>query len=244
MGTLDVTETSLAFFQDFDASVQVGSYSKYSEPYRMLTSAIRTYADGFLRLVQTYTPANGSLAEEYSRDTGVPLSANDLTWSFASFLTATERRESIVPPSWDEKSANVVPTTCSASPVLGTYQAATSTFPTSTAGCVPATIVVPITFYLNETTFYGENVYVAGNISALGNWDTSNGFPLTAYLYTETDNLWFGTVEFVSAGTPFEYKFYKIEPDGSVIFEAGANRLYTAPTGCPKQPSIYAAWQS
>ncbi|KAJ5560424.1 Glucoamylase [Penicillium frequentans] len=244
IGGLDVTETSLAFFKDFHSSVKTGSYSAHSQTYKTLTSAIRTYADGFVGLVQKYTPANGSLAEQYNRNTSVPLSANDLTWSFASFLTAIQRRESIVPGSWGEKSANTVPTTCSASPVTGTYKAATSTFPTSTAGCVPATDVVPITFYLIENTYYGENVYMTGNISALGNWDTSDGLALDAGLYTETDNLWFGTLELVTAGTPFEYKYYKIEPNGTVTWESGDNRVSVVPTGCPIQPSLHDVWRS
>ncbi|KAJ5610328.1 glucan 1-4-alpha-glucosidase [Penicillium lagena] len=244
IGSLEVTDTSLPFFRDFDSSVRTGTYLAHSKTYKMLTSAIRTYADGFLNLVQQYTPSNGSLAEQYNRNTSVPLSANDLTWSFASFLTAIQRRDSAVPPSWGEKSANIVPSTCSASSVTGSYTAVTSTFPTSTAGCVPATDVVPIAFYLTESTSYGENIYIAGNISALGNWNTSDGFALSANLYTETDNLWFGSVELVSAGTPFEYKYYKIEPNNTVIWESGGNRVSVVPTGCPVQPNLHDVWRA
>lgn len=224
--------------------MKTGSYPAHSQTYKIITSAIRTYADGFVGLVQKYTPANGSLAEQYNRNTSVPLSANDLTWSFASFLTAAQRRDSIVPGSWGEKSANTAPTTCSASPVTGTYKAATSTFPTSTVGCVPATDVVPITFYVIENTYYGENVYLSGNISALGNWNTIDGLALNAGLYTETDNLWFGSLELVSPGTPFEYKYYKIEPNGAVTWESGDNRVSVVPTGCPIQPSLHDVWRS
>lgn len=243
VGKLDVTDISLAFFKDFDAAVKTGSYSAKNKTYKTLTSAIRTYADGFMSLVQHYTPSNGSLAEQYDRNTGTPLSANDLTWSYAAFLTAIQRRASIVPASWGEKTANVVPSTCSASPVTGTYQVVASAFPTSKA-CVPATVVTPITFYLIENTFYGENVYMTGNISALGNWNTSAGFPLTANLYTQAENLWFASVELIPAGTPFEYKYYKVEPDNSIIWENGANRVYVAPTGCPIQPNQHDLWQS
>jgi glucoamylase len=242
IGKLDVTKTSLAFFKDFDAAVKTGSYSAHSPTYKTLTSAIRTYADDFISLVQHYTPSNGSLAEQYDRNTGIPLSANDLTWSYAAFITSIQRRASKVPATWGAKSANSVPTTCSASPVTGTYQAATSIFPTST-GCVPATNIVPITFYLTESTIYGENVYMTGNISALGNWDTNNGFSLTANLYTDSDHLWFASVELVPAGTPFEYKYYKVEPNGTVIWENGENRVYVAPTGCPIQPSQTDVWR-
>ncbi|CAI7618413.1 unnamed protein product [Penicillium glandicola] len=244
IGSLDVTKTSLAFFKDFDSSVKTGTYSARSSTYKSLTSNIRSYADGFVSLVQAYTPANGSLAEQYNRNTSVPLSANDLTWSFASFLTAIQRRDSVVPASWGERTANKVPTTCSASPVTGTYKAATSTFPTSSAGCIPATDVVPVTFYLIENTYYGENVYISGNVSALGSWDTSSGFALDAGLYTDTDNLWFGSVELWTAGTPFEYKYYKIEPNGTITWESGDNRVSVVPTGCAIQPNIHDVWRA
>ncbi|KAJ5729558.1 Glucoamylase [Penicillium malachiteum] len=244
IGSLEVTQTSLAFFRDFDSTIKAGTYSSRTKTYKSLTSAIRAYADGFVGLVEKYTPSNGSLAEQYNRNTSVPLSANDLTWSFASFLTSIQRRVSTVPASWSEKTANTVPSKCAASPVTGTYKAATATFPTSTTGCIPATDVVPITFYLIENTYYGENVYMSGNVSALGNWDTSDGFAFDAGLYTETDNLWFGSVELIEAGTPFEYKYYKIEPNGTVTWESGDNRVYVVPTGCPIQPNVHDVWRS
>ncbi|KAJ5737957.1 Glucoamylase [Penicillium malachiteum] len=244
IGSLEITQTSLSFFRDFDSTIKAGTYSSRTKTYKILTSAIRAYADDFVGLVEKYTPSNGSLAEQYNRNTSVPLSANDLTWSFASFLTSIQRRASIVPASWGEKTANNVPSKCAASPMTGTYKAATATFPTSTAGCIPATDVVPVTFYLIENTYYGENVYMAGNVSALGNWDTSEGFALDAGLYTETDNLWFGSVELIEAGTPIEYKYYKIESNGTVTWESGDNRVYIVPTGCPIQPNVQDVWRS
>jgi glucoamylase len=87
-------------------------------------------------------------------------------------------------------------------------------------------------------------VYMTGNITELGNWDTSSGYPLVAYLYTESENLWFGSVEMIPPGTVFEYKYYKSEPDGSVTFEGGDNRIYTIPTGCPIQPQVHDVWQT
>ncbi|KAI2792381.1 Glucoamylase [Penicillium oxalicum] len=243
LGKLEVSETSLSFFKDFDATVKIGSYPRNSKTFKSLTQSIKAYADGFIQLVQQYTPSNGSLAEQYDRNTATPLSANDLTWSFASFLTATQRRDAVVPPSWGAKSANKVPTTCSASPVVGTYKAPTATFSSKTK-CIPAKDIVPITFYLIENTYYGENVFMSGNITALGNWDAKKGFPLTANLYTQDQNLWFASVEFIPAGTPFEYKYYKVEPNGDITWEKGPNRVFVAPTGCPVQPHSNDVWQS
>lgn len=49
---------------------------------------------------ETYTPSSGALAEQYSRSDGTPLSAVDLTWSYAAFLTANAARNAVMPASW------------------------------------------------------------------------------------------------------------------------------------------------
>jgi glucoamylase len=97
---------------------------------------------------------------------------------------------------------------------------------------------------LIENTYYGENVYMTGNVSALGDWNASAGYSLNAGLYTSNENLWFATVKGLQPGVTIEYKFYKIEPDNSVTFEGGKNRVYTVPTGCPVAPQVHAVWQS
>ena len=81
LGSLTVTSTSLAFFRDFSSTVAAGTYASSSTTYATLTTAIRNYADGYMSIVEQYTPSSGALAEQYSRSNGVPLSAGDLTWS-------------------------------------------------------------------------------------------------------------------------------------------------------------------
>ncbi|OBT61380.1 hypothetical protein VE03_09247 [Pseudogymnoascus sp. 23342-1-I1] len=122
-GSLTIDETSLPFFTDLDSTAAAGSYTANSTEYTALTAAVKTYADGFVTIVQKYTPTDGALAEQFGRDDGTPLSAVDLTWSYASFLTAMDRRAGAVPPSWGASTANEVPATCSASPAAGTYAA-------------------------------------------------------------------------------------------------------------------------
>ena len=82
------------------------------------------YADGFLSVVQEYTPADGGLSEEFDRDTGVQVSAPDLTWFYASFLTAIARRDGSVPPSWGSSAALKVPGKRTGASVKGRYAAA------------------------------------------------------------------------------------------------------------------------
>lgn len=84
IGSITIDSTSLAFFQDFSSSVTAGTYSSSSSTYSALTTAIKNYADGYMSIVEKYTPTGGALGEQFDRDTGSPLSAVDLTWSCKS----------------------------------------------------------------------------------------------------------------------------------------------------------------
>ena len=55
-----------------------------------IMQALMARGDQFVNRVRTHTPADGSLSEQFNRVNGFALSARDLTWSYASFLTATE----------------------------------------------------------------------------------------------------------------------------------------------------------
>jgi Starch binding domain. len=81
------------------------------------------------------------------------------------------------------------------------------------------------------TTVYGENVYIAGSIDALGDWDTSDAVALSAADYTSSDPLWFVTVD-IAAGTVFEYKYIRTGSDGTIEWESDPNRSYTVPAAC------------
>lgn len=274
IGSITVTSVNLAFFQDLDSSIATGTYSSSSATYSTLTSAVKTYADGYMSVAEKYTPSNGSLSEQYSKSDGTPLSAYDLTWSYAAFLTAYARRNSVVPASWGEPSANTVPSLCSSSSATGTYSSVTSTsFPTGTStgsssttsstgtatttktsttgsssttttsssSCATATSVA-VTFDEIATTYYGESVYLTGSISQLGSWSTSSGIALSASQYTSSNNLWYVTVT-LPAGTSFEYKFYRVESDGSIEWESDPNRSYTVPTSCATTATISDTWR-
>lgn len=110
-----MTDISLAFFKQFLSSVTPGEYSSSSSTFKTIIRAVEDYADGFLAIIAKYTPNDGSLAEQYDRNTGAPLSARDLTWSYASALTAFDARKGIAPPSWGAKGL-AVPSVCSRNP--------------------------------------------------------------------------------------------------------------------------------
>jgi len=131
-GSLQVTSTSLAFFRQFSPSVTPGTYASSSSTFTTLTTAIKTFADGFLVMNAKYTPSNGALAEQYSKNDGHPLSAVDLTWSYASALTAFDARKGTIPASWGAMGLKV-PSVCNV-----------NTGP-----------VVSITFNVQATTVFG-----------------------------------------------------------------------------------------
>lgn len=247
IGSLTVDSINQAFFRDFDSSIATGTYSSSSPEYSSLTSSIRTYADGYMSVIQQYTPNDGGLAEQFDRNTGVPLSAVDLTWSYASFLTAIARRSSAVPASWGEPGANSVPAVCVATSVTGTYSAVTPTATgnataTSTGGgCAQAT-TVDVTFDEYATTVPGEDLYIVGSIEQLGNWTPDTAIPMKADQYTSDSNLWYVTIT-LTVDNSFEYKFIRKEADGSVQWESDPNHSYTVPTGCSTAATVTATWR-
>jgi glucoamylase len=50
--------------------------------------------DAILSTARRFISATAELTEQFDRDTGAPLSARDLSWSYAAFLTAWDARES------------------------------------------------------------------------------------------------------------------------------------------------------
>lgn len=219
IGSITVDTTSLAFFQDVVPSIAVGTYAKSSSTYTTITSAVKTYADDYMSLVQKYTPSAGNLAEQFDKSTGSPLSARDLTWSYAAFLTAAERRAGTLPQSWNEPANNSPPSTC-----------------TSTPSCTST-----MTFNVRATTVYGENIFVVGQLLELGNWSPGGAKPLSAAKYTSSDPLWTADIG-IPANTAFEYKYIRKQGD-KVTWESDPNRRVTSSSGCGSKGVINDTWR-
>jgi glucoamylase len=196
-GSITVDSVSLPFFQDLVSSVAAGTYAEGSSTYESIVDAVLNYADGYIAIVQKHTPASGALSEQFDRNSGKPLSARDLTWSYAAFLTATKRRAASVGPSWNEPSHNVAPAICGAA---STYNSR-------------------ITFNIRAPTGPGEQVYVAGELQNLGYWNPGKALKLSAASYTANDPLWSAEVE-LPAAMPFEYKYIKMTLSGAVVWES------------------------
>ncbi|KAL8674931.1 MAG: hypothetical protein Q9168_000634 [Polycauliona sp. 1 TL-2023] len=237
VGCLDVDAVSLPFFQVLDPSVAIGSYPSASVVYANITAAMRSYADEYVSVVQEFTPTDGSLAEQYSRDDGSPISAGSLTWSYASFLTATARRSSVVPASWGASKASSPPGTCSGTSAEGSYAPAP-------IDCSSNVSSVAVTFDVRKRTIFGETVFVRGSHAALGNWNSSKGLELHANRYTSSNPLWSGTAAALVAGNSFEYKYFKTGTDGVTgEYEGGADRAFTVPEGCARNVVQVDTWQ-
>lgn len=110
-GSLSVTTISQPFFATFSTGIAPGTYASSTATYKALVPAIKDFADSFVAVVAKYTPSGGGLAEQYSRSNGSPVSAADLTWSYAALLTTDGARKGIVPASWGAKGLTV-PAVC------------------------------------------------------------------------------------------------------------------------------------
>ncbi|EME44137.1 glycoside hydrolase family 15 protein [Dothistroma septosporum NZE10] len=247
-GSLAITALSLPFFKDVYSSAAVGTYASSSSTFTSLISAVTQYADSYMANAQNYTPQHGGLAEQYSRSDGTPLSAVDLTWSYAAFLTAFNARKAAMPASWGAASAQL-PSSCSGSSATGPCATATNTFirpsstktPTTTA-CTATPTLTNVLFDEIATTTFGENVFIVGSISQLGSWDTGKAVALSADKYTSSNNLWYTTVS-IPAGTSFNYKYIRKETDGSIRYESDPNRSYTVLKTCAGSATVNDTWR-
>ncbi|KAI0248612.1 glucoamylase [Lactifluus subvellereus] len=202
VGSLQVTDISLAFFRQFAPSITPGTYDSGTSQYSQLTSAIATFADGFVEVAAKYTPPNGGLSEQYQNKTGAPLSAADLTWSYASVMTAGDSRAGVTPVSWGAKDLTVPPT-CTPNP--GPQ--------------------VSVTFEVLAYTQFGENIYLAGSADALKNWSPDDALLLSAEDYPT----WSITV-MLPADDRIEYKYIRKFQD-KVIWESNPNNRFNYPPG-------------
>ncbi|GJJ06654.1 hypothetical protein Clacol_000849 [Clathrus columnatus] len=204
VGSIEVTSISQAFFQQFIPSITPGTYPSSSSTFTSLTSAIRSYADEFIAINAQNTPSGGGLSEQYSKADGTPVSANDLTWSYASALTAFQARGGVFSNSWGAQGLTV-PSSC--------VPPSTSENPT-----------VAVTFQVDATTVFGQNIYLVGSVDALQNWDTNTAMLMSVENYP----IWILTVN-VPASSSIQYKYIIKDGSGDVTWEADPNNVLDTP---------------
>lgn len=233
-GSLTIDKTSLAFFQDLYPAAQAKTYTpkgKYAEFPRIL-QAVTDYAESFVVVLQKYIPADGSLTEQFNRTAPFnPISAANLTWSYAAFTSMAERRAKQYPRSWiTGKQSTALPQQCVSGSTKGIYAPATA----AGAPDVNTTCTSNVRFEVNATTYYGENILIAGNTTDLGSWDINNAWPLDASGYTAERPLWSATIA-LTAGQAVNYAYVRQEDCSQApIWEsATANRTLVIPACDP-----------
>jgi alpha-amylase len=87
---------------------------------------------------------------------------------------------------------------------------------------------VSVTFNVNATTSFGQNVFVVGSIPALGNWNPANAVALSSANYP----IWSASIS-LPGSTAVQYKYIKKNPDGTVVWESDPNRSYAVPASGP-----------
>ncbi|PAV20912.1 glucoamylase [Pyrrhoderma noxium] len=206
-GSLNVTSISQPFFALFQSDIAVGTYDSSSSTFTSLISSVKSFADGFVAVVAKYTPSNGGLSEQYLKSDGTQTSASDLTWSYAATLTSFQARDGFKAAGWGAAGLTV-PATCStgggSSPGSGSS--------------------VAVTFNVQATTVFGENIFVTGSIDALANWSPDNAIALNADNYPT----WSVTVN-LPADTTVQYKYIR-KFNGAVTWESDPNRQITTPS--------------
>ncbi|KAI1814327.1 carbohydrate-binding module family 20 protein [Poronia punctata] len=233
-GALTIDEISLPFFLDIYPAAKAKTYtskSKCSE-FSKILKAVTTYADSFVAVVEKYTPADGSLAEQFNKTAPFnPTSAKDLTWSYAAFVSMAERRSGQYPPSWVPAGGSVsVPDQCAPGSSKGVYAPATA----AGAPNVTVTCTSNVRFEVNATTYFGENILVAGNTTDLGSWDVDNAWPLDAASYSDRRPVWAATIA-LTAGETVSYAYIRQEDCGQdpIRESATANRTLIVPACDP-----------
>lgn len=222
---------SLSFFQDIYPAAQAQTYTANDTTgsFTQILNATTAYADSFVQVAQQYTPVNGSLSEQFNKTLpGNPISAYDLTWSFASFVTMAQRRAGEYPRSWSAAASSSLPSSgsCAASSTVGTYA------PAVAAGAPNVTTLSSCTsnvlFLVNATTYFGENVYLVGNTTELGAWNVQNAQAMAGSNYTAERPLWYVEVA-MAAGETVNFVYARQENCGQEYIYESINRTLVVP---------------
>ncbi|KAF7298019.1 Glucoamylase [Mycena chlorophos] len=222
-GSLQISTTSLPFFRQFSPDAAVGEYKQASPLFPTLVQAITAHADGFVAVVDKYTPAGGNLAEQYSRANGAPLSASDLTWSYAAALTALDAKNGEIGASAKWGAGGLVLNGgCGSGSANGNGNGNSGGNAGGSGG--GSSPQVQVDFHLTVSLSQGETAFVVGSLPALMEWNPDKAIPLTATNAT-TQSVTLS----LPANTNAQYKYIR-KSNGAVKWEADPNRSLNTPT--------------
>ena len=238
-GFVAIEDTSRPFFAALLPAMKRGIYhaDDDGDTFHNITSAITKYADSFLLKAFEHIPRSGDLSEQYSRRDGSPLSAKNLTWSYAAFLSATSRRSGAMPRPWASQEGARVPAACAPTSAKGVYRAAVA----AGAPARGSLCTVPVEFRVRATTYWGESVLVFGSSDELGAWRARAAWPLGAEEYAEGRPVWRVRVE-LPAAEKLAYRYLRRGSDGKMTRERKERVLRVQACGSGAQV-VEDAWQ-
>jgi len=94
-GHIQVTDINKPFFDYFTPGAEMEANQTYwsdCSNFKMAVEGLKGWGDAFIRRIKADSPADGHLHEEYNRNTGDAQGCADLSWSYASVLTAAFAR--------------------------------------------------------------------------------------------------------------------------------------------------------
>lgn len=100
-GTIVVEAEDLAFFRDLLSDADRGrlkagmTLTPPDDLFGKVVAGLKEGGDAYLRVVRAHANPDGSLSEQIDRDSGYMTSARDLTWNYASVLTALDARDAL-----------------------------------------------------------------------------------------------------------------------------------------------------
>lgn len=97
-GSLTVNNVTAPFFAYYAPAAGLKlsrSYSSNTKEFSSVIASLKGWGDAYIRRIKYHTPADGNLAEEFNRNNGIAQGAADLTWSYASLLTAAFARAAL-----------------------------------------------------------------------------------------------------------------------------------------------------
>jgi glucoamylase len=102
-GSISIEAEDLDFFRDLlpdekdKSALQAGQTLKKGTPlFDKLMAGLKTGGDSYMAEVRAHANADGSLSEQMDRQNGMMKSAADLTWNYASILSALQARDSFI----------------------------------------------------------------------------------------------------------------------------------------------------
>ncbi|KAF3909956.1 Glucoamylase [Dactylellina cionopaga] len=90
--SVNVTPVSLNLFKRAVPSANPGTYGAGSQEFNDIVNGFKNLGDAFLDVVKRHAFTDGSMAEQFDRETGFNMGARDLTWSYESVLEAIRAR--------------------------------------------------------------------------------------------------------------------------------------------------------